>query len=179
MTPSDLPRIYESPDGKGIRDITTEFWYDPAEPKTRDITPGEWKRVMGDVAKQIPEQILFTSGGTVTSNFTTANQTDDLVEVFSPPRVLGPGAQPRIVGDLALDLKTGWDCRKKEDRMWALAEVKRRKPKVVGLTPPCQMCCALQNLSIGAGAEEWEKQYKEALLFLRFAIRVAKMQLDA
>ena len=134
---------------------------------------------MGDVAKQIPEQILFTSGGTVTSNFTTANQTDDLVEAFSPPRVLGPGAQPRIVGDLALDLKTGWDCRKKEDRAWALAEVKRRKPKVVGLSPLRQMFRALQNLSVGERTEEWEKQCREALPLLRFAIRVAKMQLDA
>ena len=73
------------------------------------------------------------------------------------PRVLGPGAQPKITGDLALDLKTGWDCRRKEDRMWALAEVKRRKPKVVGLTPPCQMLCTLQNLSLGKRTMEWEK----------------------
>ena len=59
---SDFPWIYEFPDGKGIRDIATEFWYQPADPSMRDIRPGEWKRMIGDAAAPVPEQILFTGG---------------------------------------------------------------------------------------------------------------------
>ena len=60
---------------------------------------------------------------------TTIKDTGNVVEIFSPPRVLGPGNKAKITGDLALILKTGCNCRKKEERMWAIAEAKRRKPK--------------------------------------------------
>eukprot|EP00959_Pyramimonas_sp_CCMP1952_P345215 7229509-Pyramimonas_sp.AAC.1 len=83
---SDLKWIYEFPDGKGIRDIVTEFWFEPSEPKTRGINDGEWKRIMGDVVRHIPEQILFMSDGKVVSNFQEYNAADDLAEIFSPPR---------------------------------------------------------------------------------------------
>ena len=95
----------------------TEFWFEPIEPKTREIKNGEWKRIMGDVARHVPEQILFLGDGKVVSNFEECHAADDLAEIFSPPRVLDCENQSGISGDLALDLKTGWDCRKRGDRM--------------------------------------------------------------
>ena len=104
---SDLPWIYEFQDGKGIRDITTEFWYEPLEPKIRDIKNEEWKRIMGDLVDHVPEQILFTKDGDVISNFERCDYADDLTEIFSPPspgqrepedhhRGSGPGPEDRL-----------------------------------------------------------------------------------
>ena len=68
----------------------------------------------------------------------------------------------RVRGDLALDLKTGWDCTGKEDRMWAYKEIERRKPRVVGLSPPCTLFSALQNLPKDKRDErEFQTKYRE------------------
>ena len=62
---------------------------------------------------------------------------DDVMEVFSPPRILEHTATLGLRGDLSADLATGWDLSLERDRANLLTEIVRRRPKIVFLEPPC------------------------------------------
>ena len=57
----------------------------------------EWKRVLKNVVDQVPERVLFTGEGEVISEFTYGVKADDLVEIFSPHRVLASGDNLAVV----------------------------------------------------------------------------------
>ena len=62
---------------------------------------------------------------------------DDVMEVFSPPRILEHTATLGLRGDLSADLATGWNLSLERDRANLLTEIVRRRPKIVFLEPPC------------------------------------------
>ena len=83
------------------------------------------------------------------------SQSDDLVhrlcsvdvsEVFSPPRVGKEALKFGLeVGD-AMDLTTGWDFNKEEDRVKAEERLDQQKPLVLIGSPPCVAFSQLQTL---------------------------------
>ena len=60
---------------------------------------------------------------------------DDVMEVFSPPRILEHTAALGLRGDLSVDLATGWDLSLEQHRANLLTEIVRRRPKIVFLEP--------------------------------------------
>ena len=70
----------------------------------------------------------------------------DVSEVFSPPRVGKEAMKFGLeVGD-AMDLATGWDFTKEEDRVKAEKYVDEKKPQVLIGSPPCVVFSQLQPL---------------------------------
>lgn len=65
------------------------------------------------------------------------NYLDHVGEVYSPPRATAAAPSKGLSGKMALDLTNGWDFRKAEHRKEALHLVKKRRPAVLLLSPPC------------------------------------------
>ena len=77
-------------------------------------------------------------------------------------------------GGLTPGLKTRWDCCE-ENRGWVYKEIERRKPKARTVFSAPQQYLSERK---GAGEARYPKRYREVLIFLRFALRVAKLQLE-
>ena len=61
---------------------------------------------------------------------------DDVMEVFSPPRILEHTATLGLRGNLSADLTTGWDLSLEGYRASLLKEILRRRPNIVFREPP-------------------------------------------
>ena len=70
----------------------------------------------------------------------------DVSEMYSPPRVTKEASKHSLNPGLALDLLTGWDFGRAEDRDLAWKHVKEEEPMVVIGSPMCTMFSSLQNL---------------------------------
>ena len=78
----------------------------------------------------------------------------DIMEIYSPPRVTKEAQRqndqrkhpPFRVGQ-AMDLTTGFDFRRPQDRLLALRRVRRFRPALLILCPPCTTFSLLRNLS--------------------------------
>ena len=75
---------------------------------------------------------------------------DDVCEIFSPPRILRHTARLGLRGDLSADLKTGWDFSIASVQAQLLGELRRRRPRVAFLEPPCTWFSIMLNMN-------WEK----------------------
>jgi hypothetical protein len=86
---SDRRWVYDLPgDRKGHWHLVTEFHYIPSDDaQISDVKDGQWKRAMEDLRGKFPEQVKFLGDGAVVSEYSNKVSADDLVEVFSPPRV--------------------------------------------------------------------------------------------
>ena len=71
---------------------------------------------------------------------------DDVMEMFSPPRILEYTSILGLRGDLSADLATGWDLSLEQDRANLLTEIVRRRPNIVFLEPPLRL--VLQSLEL-------------------------------
>ena len=60
---------------------------------------------------------------------------DDVMEVFSPPRILEHTKILGLRGDLSADLATGWDLSLERDRANLLTEIVRRGGKLCSWNP--------------------------------------------
>ena len=101
----------------------------------------------------------------------------DLMELFSEPRVMKHCDEYQLKAGEAVDLKTGWDLNRWEDREAVLEYVKFKKPEVVIGSPPCTMFSSLQNLS--PWTAEKQKRWRKDLVLLRFAAKIYKLQTEA
>ena len=101
----------------------------------------------------------------------------DMCEVFSPPRV-GPEAVKfgLEVGD-AMDLTTGWDFTKAEDRQRADEYVDKNEPLVLIGSPPCVAFSQLQSLI--PDSDRKRKQLVEGTRHMEFVVKLYKKQIDA
>ena len=94
----------------------------------------------------------------------------DMCEVFSPPRV-GPEAMKfgLEAGD-AMDLTTGWDFTKAEDRRRAEAYVDEHEPLVLIGSPPCVAFSQLQ--SFVEDSPRKAKQLEEGIQHMQFMVKL-------
>ncbi len=102
---------------------------------------------------------------------------DSVAEVYSPRRVLRYTSQMDLRGDLSADLLTRWDFNDQKHRELLVGELKKRRPRVLILSPPCTMFSSLM-------ASNWlrmerrgrEERWKEANLHLSFAVLLCNLQ---
>ena len=108
----------------------------------------------------------------------------DVAEVFSPVRLnalaanwggLKPGHSFDITEIDPITQKT-WDLSLPHVQGRVKGLIRRVRPKLVVLSPPCTMFSALQFMNPAWGSESWRKQLAVAEDLLRFSCEVATLQ---
>jgi len=102
---------------------------------------------------------------------------DDLMEVYSPPRMVAVAKQVGLRAELSVDLLTGWNLLDPEVRLNVVQEIHRRRPRVLMMSPPCTWFSGLMNLN-------WKKikpvvreqALRDATLHLEFCMLLADLQ---
>ena len=105
---------------------------------------------------------------------------DDVMEIFSPPRILEHTKKFGLRGDLSVDLGTGWDLSLQDHQSDLLMEIHRRRPKIVFLEPPCTWFSSLLQLNW----KHMQRQVREegmafAIRLLEFSFLITHIQLQA
>ena len=133
----------------------------------------------------IPREVMFTifccenAGPSIfhqiSSHYRTRGlRTNDVSEVFSPPRVTKVARQFGLSPGYALDLtnvdETGkpWDLSDPEMQEKAIRIQSEQKPWLLIGCPPCHMFSQLQNLVQKATLEDWQGRYEKARQHLVF-----------
>ena len=102
----------------------------------------------------------------------------DVAEVFSPPRISKVAEAVGLKSGKAYDLTTGFDFQRPEVRKRVLTEIREQKPDLVVICPPCDKFSSLCNLNGYRGSNSWIKGILKAWVLLRFAMEVAKVQVE-
>ena len=100
----------------------------------------------------------------------------DIAEIYSPPRVTTEGKKHGLRIGEAMDLTTGWDFRRSEDRSRAMAYIDKYKPQLIIGSPMCTMFSSLQALS--GWNEQKSKRWTEARRHIKFVVEVYRKQLS-
>ena len=104
-----------------------------------------------------------------------------VMEIFTPPRVATEAVKAglAVTEPSSLDLTTGWDALKPEDRkrMWEILE--HQKPDIVIMSPDCKMFCQLMNVNLSrVPVERLSRDQMRALVMWHMCIQVAEHQLN-
>ena len=113
---------------------------------------------------------------------TTGLRSRSVLEVFSPPRIAPCSEKLGLQSVGSLDLRTGWDFRKEEDRKKAKALVRREQPWMVFLEPPCAEFSPLKKLFAHTSKEypvALADKRREAMGHLAFCLEIALIQVQA
>eukprot|EP00435_Cladocopium_sp_Y103_P020466 s1075_g5.t1 len=103
---------------------------------------------------------------------------DDVGEVYSPPRVTKEAQKQGLKGQIALDLSTGWDFRRRDHRRQALQLIAKRRPAILLLSPPCTTFSPLRRLSNNKReAAQVQAEEDEGDLHMDFSAGLAEMQM--
>ena len=104
----------------------------------------------------------------------------DLTEVFSPPRVATAAQELGLVPGSSLDLKTGWDFSRSQDRRKAIELIKTQRPYMIIGSPPCTLFSVLQGLNKYKNGTEWNEKFeirkKEAVRHVEFCAALYRLQ---
>ena len=105
---------------------------------------------------------------------------DDVMEVFSPPRILEHTKILGLRGDLSADLATGWDLSLERDRANLLTQIVSRRPKIVFLEPPCTWFSKLLSYNWKHIPRHLREQRLAASMVLfEFSLLIMRIQLLA
>ena len=84
----------------------------------------------------------------------------DITEVFSPKRVTQVCKKYGLTPGESMDLSTGWDFDRGEDRRQAVKHIKEENPMVVIGSPPCTVFSQLQTMSMHTQNTQWMDEYE-------------------
>jgi hypothetical protein len=102
---------------------------------------------------------------------------DDLVEIYSPPRMVPLAAKRGMRATLSVDLLTGWNLLDPDVRVALVQEIKRRRPRVLMMSPPCTWFSGLMNLNWSKIKPVVREQaFRDATLHLEFCMLLADLQ---
>ena len=104
------------------------------------------------------------------------NTNDAVVELYSPPRVVAAAAARGLKADFSVDLCTGFDLSKAQDRQQVRQELQRRKPRLLVTSPPCTKFSPLQNLR--ENQELLEEELESAIEHMDFSMDMLNEQVD-
>lgn len=191
---SELPDLPDDVDGDLPMDMLEELALDgpvqgpagrPAKvivPQHRRRAPKFLGRSMADIMKElemvpsrhhvlwdVQPQLLCPLDGTLP---------DDLVEIYSPPRMVPIAVQQYgLRATLSVDLLTGWNLLDSDVRVALVQEIKRRRPRVLMMSPPCTWFSGLMNLNWGKIKPVVREQaFRDATLHLEFCMLLADLQ---
>ena len=99
----------------------------------------------------------------------------DVAEVYSPRRMTEQARKFGLQVGEAMDLTTGWDFGKEEDRARAEMYLDEKKPRLLIGSPRCAMFSKLQNLT--PWTPKRRKMWDEAKEHIRFVVKLYKKQM--
>jgi hypothetical protein len=100
----------------------------------------------------------------------------DVAEMYSPPRVTTEAKKFGLSVGEAMDLTTGWDFTKSEDRDRAVKYIDEHKPKLIVGSPMCKMFSQLQRMT--RWTSEKQRRWREDRDHLKFMAEVYKKQVE-
>ena len=110
----------------------------------------------------------------------TNAQQDDIMEVFSPPRLVPASRARGLIANLSIDVLCGWDLTQPQIRNFAMQQIRARRPRVLLVSPPCTVFSSLQHLNKGKVSEEdFKLRFAEGEDLLKVAVDMCVLQLQA
>ena len=100
----------------------------------------------------------------------------DVAEVYSPPRVTIQAKRYGLRAGEAMDLSTGWDFRRREERRRAEQYLDENKPKLLIGSPMCTMFSPLQRLT--PWTQRKEDLWTEHRRRLKFVVSLYRKQIE-
>ena len=98
-------------------------------------------------------------------------------EVFSMPRVVPAAERKGFRGCKSYDISNGWNFLLAEHRAKCRDEVKRLKPELLVLSPPCGPFSQILNISKArCNSHERRRKYLEGVVLLEFAMELCQLQ---
>ena len=103
---------------------------------------------------------------------------DDIVEVYSPPRVVPVANSLGLKGDRSLDLKTGVDFMLEQDRDLSIRLLQIHKVHFLMLSPPCTSFSPIHKLfnKKVMMSETGKKKWDKAMIMLKHSMDCARVQ---
>ena len=104
---------------------------------------------------------------------------DDVMEVFSPPRIVPHCQALGLRGDISIDVRSGFDLLKPEKRVELCTLLRSRRPKVLITCPPCTFFSKLMFSNWTRMSETLrQKRMIEGCTHMDFANILHDIQLD-
>jgi len=100
----------------------------------------------------------------------------DISEIYSPERIAAEARKFGLIAGLSMDLLTGWDFEKKEDRSKAEEHQEKEKPLLLVGSPMCTMFSKLQRLS--AWTDEKEEKLMKSIRHIQWCCEMYRRQMQ-
>ena len=102
---------------------------------------------------------------------------DDLMEIYSPNRMVAEAQKLGLKAELSIDLLTGWNLLDMEVQVRVVQEIKARRPKVLMMSPPCTWFSGFMNMNWSRITPVVREQaLRDATLHLEFCMLLADLQ---
>ena len=101
-----------------------------------------------------------------------------VVEVYSPERVAKVAKEMGMEAGLSMDLVTGWNFDKSEDREMAERYIREYRPTFLIGSPMCTMFSQLQALNMGKDPEKYQEKLRKAERHIQFVVKLYRAQMD-
>ena len=105
---------------------------------------------------------------------------EDLMEVFSPPRLVPIGCVNGLIASLSVDAMCGWNLTDTGVQGYVKQHLHARRPRVLMVSPPCTPFSCVQNLNKGRmEADLWQRKLAEGEELLDFSMELCALQMTA
>ncbi|CAJ1392757.1 unnamed protein product [Effrenium voratum] len=109
------------------------------------------------------------------ANYISQNTKVDVMEVYSPPRLAKRASRLGLRPGASLDLVTGWDFNRADRRQASLDLIRRLRPALVVLSPPCTVFSQLRALT---NYRDVRREEAEGRAHVEHAVRIAWIQIS-
>ena len=100
-----------------------------------------------------------------------------VAEIYSPERVAKVARTMGMEPGISMDLTTGWNFDRAEDREMAERYVREWKPTFLIGSPMCTMFSQLQELNKNRDPERFQEILKKAERHIQFAVKLYREQM--
>ena len=180
MASIDSSDSIDSIESSDLPDDIDEDCWPPVEDSDDESLPGDIDDdgLPDDVHNDdLADQLIGSDGG---GNLMDTDESHDVVEVFSIPRLVPVGRESGLVCEWSFDLETGHDLTFEKHRRFMWETIQKVKPRVAVVSPPCTFYSAANRVwnKNRYSVEEWERRHVAANVLLALAMQICKYQHD-
>ena len=146
MASIDSSDSIDSMESSDLPDDIDEDCWPPVEDSDDDSLPGDIDDdgLPDDVHNDdLADQLIGSDGG---GNLMDTDESHDVVEVFSLPRLVPVGRESGLVCEWSFDLETGHDLTFEKHRRFMWETIQKVKPRVAVVSPPCTFYSAANRV---------------------------------
>ena len=192
----ELPAVEMSPlpDAEDVMELEDECFIDLLELPEADeggLTLAEMPEVdEGGLTKaELPEvdeggltmaEMLEVDEGGLTKaipGYLDGTVRDDILEIFSQPRLVPVAVEAGLRASISVDLETGWDLLDLAKQQECLRMLEVRRPKILMVSPPCTAFSSWQRINRPKmSAAKWAHRWSEGTCLFDFAMDCIALQ---